>query len=77
MGNLTQDISEPLARYHARIHEIAKKCDYNDENEAIRDHLIKTIRNKRLRIKAIRNSWTLQQILDEVAIDEEETQQAR
>ena len=77
MGNLTQEIGEPLARYHARIREIAKKCDYNDENEAIRDHLIKTIRNKRIRIKAIRNNWTLQQILDEAAIDEEANQQAR
>ena len=44
MGNLTKEISKPLARYHARILEIAKKCDYN---EAIRGHFIKTYKTRK------------------------------
>ena len=63
-----------MATYYARIREIAKKCSYTDENDAIRDHLIKTMRNN---VKAIRNNWTLQEILDESAIYEQAQRQAR
>ena len=51
-------------------------CEYHDENDAIRDHLIKTMHNRRIRVKAIRQGWTLQEILDEAAIDEETNQQS-
>ena len=34
------------------------------------------MRNRRIRVKAIRQGWTLQEILDEAAIDEETNQQA-
>ena len=39
--NLVQhdDDREPMATYYARIREIAKKCSYTDENDAIRDHV--------------------------------------
>ena len=76
LGNLQQEEDESLAKYFARVREIAKKCEYHDENDAIRDHLIKTMRNRRIRVKAIRQGWTLQEILDEAAIDEETNQQA-
>ncbi|XP_068670900.1 uncharacterized protein [Montipora foliosa] len=77
LGNLQQAEDESLAKYFDRVREIAKKCEYHDENDAIRDHLIKTVmRNKRIRVKAIRQGWTLQEILDEAAIDEETNQQA-
>jgi len=76
LGNLQQAEEESLAKYFARVREIAKKCEYHDENDAIRDHLIKTILNRRIRVKAIRQGWTLQEILDEAAIDEEINQQA-
>ena len=75
-GNLLQDSAESLAKYYARVREIAKKCEYPDENDAIREHLIKTMRNRRIRVKAIRQTWTLQEILDEAAIDEEANHQA-
>jgi len=75
LGNLQQEEDESLAKYFARVREIAKKCKYHDENDAIRDHLIKTMRNRRIRVKAIRQGWTLQEILDEAAIDEETNQQ--
>lgn len=76
LGNLQQEEDESLAKYFARVREIAKKCEYHDENDAIRDHLIKTMRNRRIRVKAIRQGWSLQEILDEAAIDEETDQQA-
>jgi hypothetical protein len=59
-----------------RIRETAKKCEFANEDEAVRDHLIKTMTNNRLRAKTIRNNWALTQILDEAAIDEESTAQA-
>ena len=76
VGNLRQEEDESLAKYFARVREIAKKCEYHYENDAIRDHLIKTMRNRRIRVKAIRQGWTLQKILDEAAIDKETNQQA-
>ena len=42
-GNLQQNNGEPLSRYYIRIREIAKKCSFSNENEAIRDHIIKTM----------------------------------
>ena len=77
LGNLVQQDEEPMATYYARIREIAKKCSYTDENDAIRDHLIKTMRNNAIRVKAIRNNWTLQEILDEAAITEQAQLQAK
>ena len=38
--------------------------------------MIKTMTNKRLQVKTIRNNWSLTQILDESAIEEESTFQA-
>ena len=64
-----------MAKYYARLREIAKKCEFTNEDDAIRDHLIKTMTNSRLRVKTIRNNWTLSQILDEAAIEEESTAQ--
>ena len=58
LGNLQQE-DESLAKYFARVREIAKKCEYHDENDAIRDHFIKTMRNRRIRVKAIRQGWSL------------------
>ena len=48
LGNLQQEEDESLAKYFARVREIAKKCEYHDENDAIRDNLIKTMRNRRI-----------------------------
>ena len=75
-GNLTQSRDESMAAYYTRIREIARKCEFTDENEMIRDHLIKTMTSGQLRIKTIRNNLTLAQILDEAAIDEESSAQA-
>ena len=77
LGNLVQQDDEPMATYYARIKEIAKKCSYTGENDAIRDHLIKTMRNNVIRVKAIRNNWTLQEIFDESAHYEQAQLQAR
>ena len=38
LRNLVQQGYEPMATYYARIREIAKKCSYTDENDAIRDN---------------------------------------
>ena len=45
LGNLVQEDDEPMATYYARIRAIAQRCSYTDENDAIRDHLVKTMRN--------------------------------
>ena len=39
--------------------------------QGIRDHIIKTMTNNVVRIKAIRKNWTLDQILEEAELDEE------
>ena len=65
-GNLTQNSDESMAKHYARIRE----------NEPIRDQVIKTMTNSCLRGKAIRHNWTLTQILDETAIEEETNAQA-
>ena len=36
-GNLKQNHGESLVRYYTRIREIAKKCSFSNESEAIRD----------------------------------------
>ena len=77
LGNLVQQDEEPMTTYYARIREIAQKCSYTDENDAIPDHLIKTMRNNVIRVKAIRHNWTLREILDESAIYEQAQLQAR
>jgi hypothetical protein len=74
-GNLSQQTYESMV-HNTRICETAKKCEFANEDEAVRDHLIKTMTNNRLRAKTIRNNWALTQILDEAAIDEESTAQA-
>ena len=65
-----------MAQYYSRIRDIAKKCEFTNEDEAVRDYLIKTMMNNKLWIKTIRNNWSLAQILDEAAIEEEATSQA-
>ena len=73
-GNLTQNSNKSMAKYYARIRDTARKCEFSNENESIRDHVIKTMTNSRLRGKAIRHNWTLTQILDEAAIEETNAQ---
>ena len=76
-GNLKQNHGESLVRYYIRIREIAEKCSFSNESEAIRDHLIKTMTNNVVRIKAIRKNWTLDQILEEAELDEETRTQTK
>jgi hypothetical protein len=54
-GNLSQQTYENMAQYYTRIRETAKKCEFANEDEAVRDHLIMTMTNNRLRAKTIRN----------------------
>ena len=76
-GNLKQNHGESLVRYYTGIREIAKKCSFSNESEAIPDHLIKTMTNNVVRIKAIRKNWTLDQVLEEAELDEETRTQAK
>ncbi|CAB4023899.1 Hypothetical predicted protein [Paramuricea clavata] len=57
-GNLKKNDGESLVRYYTRIREIAKKCSFSNDSGAIRDHLIKTMMNNVVCIKAIRKNWT-------------------
>ncbi|CAB4015552.1 Hypothetical predicted protein [Paramuricea clavata] len=53
LSELKQQSSERLAEYYAKIRNIAKKCEYADhEDDAIRDHLIRTMLNHKIRSKA-------------------------
>ena len=78
LGNLQQQEDLSLANYFAQVQEIAKKYEYRDENDAIRDHLIKTTRNGRFQLKPFDKDgpFCLQEILNEAAIDEETNHQA-
>ena len=63
---------------YARIRDTAWKCNYGThENNAIRDHLIQTMLNDKIRAKTIRENWTLDHILTEAAIDEQTTEPAK
>ena len=73
IGNLKQNNGESLSRYYTHIREIAKKCSFSNESEAIRDHVINNV----VRIKAIRKNWTLDQILEETELDDETRAQAK
>ena len=75
--NLKQSHDESLSRYYTRIREIARKCDFSNESEAIRDHLIETMTNNVIRIKAMRKNWTVDEILEEAELDEETRAQAK
>lgn len=78
MSELKQQSHERLADYYAKLREIARKCEYGDhENDAMRDHLIRTMLSHRIRSKAIRENWNLDRILNETALDEETEQQAK
>ena len=78
MSELKQQNHERLADYYAKLREISRKCEYGDhENDAIRDHLIRTMLNHRIRSKAIRENWNLDRILNETALEEETEQQAK
>ena len=75
ISELKQQNHERLAEYYAKIREIARKCEYGDhENDAIRDHLIRTMLNHRIRNKAIRENWNPDRILNETALNEETEQ---
>ena len=76
-GNLKQNDGESLSRFYTRFREIAKKFSFSNESEAIRDHVIKTMTNNVVRIKAIRNNWTLDQILEEAELDDETRAQSK
>ena len=53
------------------------KCDYGThEDNAIWDHLIRTMLHLKIRSKAIRDNWALDKILTETALDEQTTEQA-
>ena len=77
MSELKQTSGERLADYYKRIRDIARKCDYGtNEKDAIRDHLIRTMLNNRIRTKAIRQNWDLDRILTERALHEQTEEQA-
>jgi len=40
-----------MAKYHAGLREIAKKCEFTNEDEVIRDQLIKTMKNNCIQVK--------------------------
>lgn len=76
LSELKQQSSE-LVDYYAKVRDIAKKCEYIDhEDDAIRDHLIRTMLNHKIRSKAIRENWSLDRILTETALDEQTVEQA-
>ena len=45
-----------MAKYHAGLREIAKKCEFTNEDEVIRDHLIKTMKYNCIQVKGICNN---------------------
>lgn len=53
LGNLQQEEDESLAKDFAWVREMAEKSEYPNEHNTIQDHLIKTMRNRRIQVKAI------------------------
>ena len=53
LSEMKQQSNERLADYYAKVRDIARKCDYGThEDDAIRDHLIRTMHNDKIRSKA-------------------------
>ena len=76
LSQMKQQTNETLAEYYAKIRDIAKKCDYGShEDDAIRDHLIRTMNNNKIRTKAIKDNLELSKILTGTTIDEQTTEQ--
>ena len=62
--NATQDPGEPLDSYHTRLRRLAQLCEFTDEEEEIKSHIILTCSSSRLRRRALRENMNLKAILD-------------
>ena len=62
--NATQDPGEPLDSYHTRLRRLAQLCEFPDEEEEIKSHIILTCSSSRLRRRALRENMNLKAILD-------------
>ncbi|XP_044180982.1 uncharacterized protein K02A2.6-like [Acropora millepora] len=62
--NATQDPGKPLDSYHTRLRRLAQLCEFTDEEEEIKSHIILTCSSSRLRCRALRENMNLKAILD-------------
>ncbi|CAB4036427.1 Hypothetical predicted protein [Paramuricea clavata] len=73
--NAPKDLLNITPRY-----ETLQKCEYADHEDdairTIRDHLIRTMLNHKIRNKAVRENWAFDRILTETTNDEQTTEQA-
>jgi hypothetical protein len=56
--------SENMATFHARLHHLARNCDFASVDQEISCQIVTTCRSPQLRIKALRENLTLPRILE-------------
>jgi hypothetical protein len=63
--SVTQNASETIDAYQARLRTLAKHCEFADTDAEIKSHIILSCRSSRLRRRALTDSTlTLQQLID-------------
>lgn len=60
---LKQEVNETLNEFYRRLKTKASDCNFHNVDDEIRTHIIHKTKDKRLRRRALRESFTLQQLL--------------
>ncbi|KAK3697503.1 hypothetical protein QZH41_002099 [Actinostola sp. cb2023] len=62
--NATQDSGESLDSYYTRLRRLAQTCEFTNEEEEIKSHIILSCSSTRLRRRALREDMNLKALLD-------------
>ncbi|KAK3740432.1 hypothetical protein QZH41_004600 [Actinostola sp. cb2023] len=62
--NATQDSGESLDSYYTRLRRLAQTCEFTNEEEEIKSHIILSCSSTRLRRRALREYMNLKALLD-------------
>ena len=68
--NVTQNAGETIDSFHTRLRALAVNCDFHDVDSEILTQILHSCTSSRLRRRALRESFTLDQILSEARSQE-------
>ena len=60
----SQKPSKTIDSYHTRLRQMAATCEFHEDDREIKSQIIQSCTSQRLRCRALRETMTLQQILD-------------
>lgn len=67
---LFQKEEETVNDYLVRLREVSKYCNFADEEDQLRDQLVHSMRDDRLKKKALSKQWNLRNLLDNAKAEE-------